>query len=229
MAKGFIESLTLKPIMVQRGRKFKGHGYQVEAIFNEDGFRRQFYDNLIWDPQAKRTAYANPNYIEDDPIPTKADIDRETQAYIDFVVASVVKRCTSGPLHVREQDPSSCYNYIRNSLLWKLPASKVDELYPDTRSVAQEVERTIRWASGLKTKPTTLYGKFCPGGKDYSRTRKAEAAYKALRHKGFTKRPEFEAAWMMWTEIFDLPDVRSKVEAKLAAKSYEEYYSNDYV
>lgn len=204
--------LQFNPIVVERGRKFKGHGYSLGQGYASGNWAYSIENTKIWDPVAKKITYANSEFVCRDETATSEQIALDKQTYIDTIVEDTIRYCRSKSTC---PDSSDTQQWIRNSLMKKLPKDIVDSVCPDQRSVAQEVEKTLRWAMTLASRPTVIYGKVCKGGKPYSKTRKAEIAYRQLRKNGMTDKPDFEACWMMWTSILNLPDVRSKVEAKI--------------
>ena len=204
--------MMFDPIVVERGRKFKGHGYAIGEGYTIEHWAYSIENTKIWDPVAKKITYANSKFVCADESATPEQIALDKQAYIDTVVEDTIRYCKSKSTCL---DSSSTHQWIRNSLLKKLPKDIVDSVCPDQRSVAEEVEKTLRWAMTLVSSPAVMYGKVCKGGKPYSKTRKAEIAYRHLKKNGMTDKPEFESCWMVWTSIFNLPDVRSKVEAKI--------------
>lgn len=207
-----MENICFTPIEVSRGRKFKGKGYLVGSGGVSCNWAYSIVNAKIWDPASKSIVFANQDFVEDDSSIPPEQIEADKQAYINFVIDDTARYCRS-----KSSDPNSpaTEKWIRNSLLKKLPKEIVDKAFPDNINVAEEVEKTIRWASTLTTRPMMMYGRACKGGKPYSRTRKAEIAYKHLRSKGITHKPEFDACWAMWTNVFNLPDVRHKFEEDL--------------
>lgn len=206
-----MEHLLFSPIVVNKGRKFKGRGYLVGSGGVSAGWAYTIVNAKIWDPSKKCIAYANQDYVEEDASVTPEQIEIDKQGYIDNVVDSTIAYCKSKSAN---PDSVEALQWIRNVLLKKLPKDVVDNRFPDQRGVSESVEKSLRWAMTLVSRPTVIYGKVCKGGKPYSKARKATIAYKQLKKNGIASRDGFEDAWLMWTSLLDLPDIRSKVDGK---------------
>lgn len=188
------ESFTFKPVRVTRSRSFRGFGYYVgEGGISQPAWCVTIYEAKIWDPVNKRIAYVNSDYLEDCEVPAdKLEADRKS--YIDHTIQGTISWCRSQSAGKAEAE---VLRFARNVLRKRHPElmSFIDEAAPDTRDVVVEVQRTFQWAMGLTTKSCWMYGRFCPGGKPLSNSRKVNAARKALEKKGITKLDGFQEAW----------------------------------
>lgn len=195
------ESFTFKPVRVTRGRKFRGFAYDIgEGYTYTRGYPgsgvdpySETYHQKLWDPVQMKVVHVNCDYLEDCEVPAdKLEADRKS--YIDHTIQGTISWCRSQSAGKAEAE---VLRFARNVLRKRHPElmSFIDKAAPDTRDVVVEVQRTFQWAMGLKTQACVMYGRFCPGGKPLSDSRKVNAARKALEKKGITKLDGFEEAW----------------------------------
>lgn len=191
-----MSNITFKPVIVKGGRKFQGFAYDLGfgTQISHSTWAYTSYSLKMWDPATKQFVYANPDFVFEcqDADPVKVEADK--QAYISNTIDGTIAWC-------RQQKPnapeSEVLQFARNVLRKHHPEMMdiIDEKAPDQREVVTEVENTVRWARGLKTRACYIYGRFCPGGKPLSEKRQIEIAKKTLERRGITKLEGFEEAW----------------------------------
>jgi len=208
-------SFSFIPVKVTKGRKWKGEGYMLdsfESSFQLYGWhggagRRVTETAKIWDPAAKRIAYASCSFCEDrDADTSKVEADRKE--YIDLTIQSTISWCRSRKPNAEE---SEVLSFARNVLRKNHPEmiDAINVAAPDTRDVVSEIERTVTWAMGLKTRPCYMYGRHCPGGKPLPDKKKVAIALKSLTNKGITKLEGFSKAWEL---ILTLKGLRKELD-----------------
>lgn len=182
--------MPFTPVVVNRGRKFRGKAYSFGLICHG-----MFIESSkLWDPAEKRFVYANCEFVEKDDTVPQSQVDADWQAYASCFINKVCEWCRSqkpdAPLEELE-------SWARAILLKHHPElrDEIDTTLPARRSVRGEIVSTIRWAQGLRTRPCYMYGKFCPGGKFYPLRKVLDIAYKALVKRGVDKLPGFEETW----------------------------------
>lgn len=195
-----VEEVAFRPVKVEKGRKFKGHGFIV-ALINKSGacgwrhgqysWEANTYDvdyAKIWVPELGKFQYANNKYVEDDPSVTPEECARQLDLYAKQTVASTIAWCKS-----KQPDATEAQNLVfaRRVLLKNHSelATWIEAACPDTRSVKDEVEKTFKWVNSLPKKHT--------------RPKKIEIARKALRKKGMTEKEGFDECFTMMCELYD--------------------------
>ena len=192
------------PVRIARGRKFKGFAYDLRIeTCTSVAYNVDVYSTKLWDPVNCRYAYANPEFcIEDDSV-AAADIAIAKLAYIKHTITSTIEWC-------KQQKPDNeceALAFARNILRKRHPEMMpaINVMLPDNRDVAAEVERTLQWASNLKTRECWLYGKHCPGGKPLAPERKVSIALKSLTRRGVTALDGFNEVWQLTLTTMGLP------------------------
>lgn len=192
--------INFTPVEVTGGRKFKGFAYDLHRYYERSyGYAGSGVFPLttttsatLWDPVSCSKVYANEKFVNE--VKRDSDIVLSDKAeYIRKIIQDTVDWCLSNGT-----DEKSSIQSARNILMKKHPYLRdvIPEVIPDTRNIFDEVKKTLTWAMGLKTKPTYLYGRHCPGGKDLPTKKKVNIALMALKNKGIaTDTDEFKAAW----------------------------------
>lgn len=212
-----IPAFPFIPVKVTKGRKWKGEGYMLETF--ESGFQlygwhgsagyRTTETAKIWDPAAKRIAYASQSFCEDvEADPAKVAADRKE--YIDLTIQNTISWCRKTKAGAPEAE---VLQFARNVLKKHHPEmlDAINAAAPDTRDVVNEIERTLTWAMGLKTRPCFMYGRRCPGGKPLPDKKKVAIARKSLETKGITKLDGFAEAWEL---ILTMKGLRKELDQK---------------
>ena len=197
--------ITFTPVMVTRGRKYRGFAYSIGGMtVSQPAWNVTCYTSRLWDPQTKKFVYANTNFLEDVTDHTKHDqllVDKA--AYLTDQLNNTIEWCKS-----QKTDNDEAMRFARNIFRKRNPEMlKIfDELVyvKDTRDVAAEIDKLLNWAMGLKTRACWMYGKFCPGGKDLPDSKKLSIARKSAETKGLTKLAMFEECWNLALTIHGL-------------------------
>lgn len=187
------DTLIFTPVMCNRGRKWRGSlAYFLGDIsdFNV-AYNVTCQSAKLWDPAQKKYVYANPEFLVDlQECPSLEDDKRE---YISKTINDTLTWCKT-----QKQNESEAKQFARNILKKKHP-----ELLPyieehgltDQRNAYEEIEKTLTWALGLKTRPCIIYGKRCPGGNPLPEKKKMNIVMKTLHKKGIDKLPDFQQSW----------------------------------
>lgn len=192
--------ITFNPIVVAGGRKFHGRGYLVYCSDSvaQYGWKTCWTTTArIWVPETKSFVYANADFCDDDETVTPEQRLHDLEAYVMHTIESTREWCKRTK---PQADALEIARFARNVLRKQHPEMQaaIDAVIPpppDTRDLDAEVQSTVEWAKSLKTRPCTIYGHFCPGGKPYPAKKCVDIARKALTKKGLAQRPEFEAAF----------------------------------
>lgn len=207
-----LTKIRFEPVCVKGGRKFRGFGYVVEIV--EYTYRGNYYSNSglestemarIWDPASKTISTATYKYCEPTPQHVSDDqLAKDCQEYIDMLIKKQIKWCRT-----KTANEDDALQFARNCLIKYHPELKelIDERLPDRRDVVKAVEDTLRWAMNLKTRPMSLYGKNCRGGRSYNKKAVVSKAYESLLRRRITELDGFNEAWIMFTTLFELPNL----------------------
>lgn len=183
------------PVIVSRGRKFRGRGFMVSTSFTT-GLHYEMDVAKIWIPDEKRYGYANADYAEDDP-----DVDPTMTAsafaeYTEFTINSTIEWCRSKKPGASDAEIKG---WARAILLKYHPdmSSAIDAAIPPPNKnlllddeIREKIASTLEWAKTLRTKTVWMYGRWV-GGKPYTPERVMECARKALAKKGLTEVEDF--------------------------------------
>lgn len=204
-----MEEFVFVPVCVNRGRKFRGIAYSInaEVQYNGGNWAYTSWSVKLWDPVSMKYVYANPDFVEKREA-TPEQIEGDKISYVNHTINSTVAWClTKSP----NQDEGR--KFARNCLLKHHPEMKeyIDKALPDERDVVAAVERTLRWAVNLRTRPTVIYGRVCKGGRPYGKTETVRKAWNVLDRKGYTKLDGFKEAWLFMTNMLELPDYGVKL------------------
>lgn len=207
------------PVNVNRGRKFRGFGYIVGSVEREydygwkhvpggDGFyyweRNCGVSTIakIWIPELKKFAYANSNFCETDNTLDEASIAQAQHDYIMHMIESTIQWCKSKKPNLPVIE---IHRFARNVLRKQHPEfnDEINKVLPDTRSIDEEITKTLAWATTLVTRAGWIYGRLHLGGKPLSRDRKLYIAKKTLEKRGITEKPGFDSAWDIACKTFN--------------------------
>lgn len=188
-----MSNFTFTPVTVTRGRKFRGRAYSLGDV--RPGMWGT-WNSKLWEPTEKKYVWANVDFLEEDTSATPEQVQLDKDRYVMHVIDDTIQWCRSKK---PDAPTPEVMQFARNMLHKYHP--EIDEAtlalqgLTDQRDLATEVEKTVSWAKGLVTRPCYMYGRFCRGGRPISDEKKVHIAYQALHKKGFTSKPEFEAAW----------------------------------
>ena len=185
-----LNNITFIPVMITRGRKFKGFAYMLgRTVTSHQGFE----SSQLWDPATKTLVYATPDFCQDTDKPTTFDDDLTT--YVDTKINGTIDWCRKTKAGASDKEVLQFARNIIRKYNPELVPFLEDYGASDQRDVAEEVEKTLNWAMQLKTRPCWMYGKWCAGGKPLADERKLDIAWKSLHNKSLDKLVGFAEAW----------------------------------
>lgn len=195
-------SFIFKPVVISRGRKFKGKAYYL----GQDSERAVAWgvtvrSTKLWDPANKCYVYANPDFCDDDTNIQDDQIKTDRLEYINKTINDTIEWCKT-----KVSDEAEASRFARSCLIKHHPEMMtwIDDRLPDIRDVVAAVDRTLQWAMTLKSRPMHIYGRFCPGGKKYSNSKIKDIAIRYLCRKGYDKLEGFNEAWDLYLNIYGL-------------------------
>ena len=200
-------NITFKPVVVNRGRKFRGIAFDVggKEVATQVARCVTSYSVCLWDPANKRFVYANPDFVEERAI-DKDELLEAKRKWIEDQINDTISWCRSiSPAGTAEDE---ILRFATNVLRRKSEALAkiVAELNTvDTRDVVAEVRKTVEWALSLRTRPCWMYGKYCAGGHKYPPKKTISIALRALEKKGIMKLEGFLEAWRIVCNEHNLP------------------------
>lgn len=183
------------PVVVSRGRKFRGHGFLVATSYTSN-FQYSMEVAKIWVPAEKRYAYANADFTEDDPDVDQAMAAAAFDEYTQFTIHSTIKWCRTKKPNASEAE---ILGWARTILMKHHPdmATAIDASIPAPNKnllldseIREKIASTLEWAKTLRTKTVWMYGRWA-GGKPYTPDHVMECARKALTKKGLTEVEDF--------------------------------------
>lgn len=191
-------NLVFVPVNVSRGRKFRGFGYVIGSS-ETGGYGWSQVNAKIWNPETKQIVYANADFCEDDTSVDNFILEQAKAEYIKHTIQSTIDWCRAQKPNMPEAE---ILLFARNVLKkhHSEMIEEIDRLLPDTRDIHEEIEKILKWASGLTTRACYMYGRFCPGGKPLPIQKVLAIALSACEKRGFTKNPEFQTIWNKLTE-----------------------------
>lgn len=207
------DSFMFVPVRVTGGRKFRGDAYAVDADEREyyrggydvspngvmlgrwrnaDRYTTVYGTTKVWDPATKRVSWVTSKFAQPREVEAgRVEADRED--YARSTVEETLSWCRT-----KVADDKEARKFARNCLRKHHPELMkwVDEILPDERDVADEVERTLRWAVSLSPARRT----------SRSDLETSRVAYRALVKKGVSKLDGFRDVWAFFTSTMGLPD-----------------------
>ena len=184
--------ITFEPVVVNRGRKFRGIAFDVGAQVERC---MTSYSVCLWDPVNKQFVHANPDFVEERAMDKDEPLEAKRK-WIEDQINDTINWCWSiSPDGTAEDE---ILRFATNVLRRKSAALAkiVAELNTvDTRDVVAEVRKTVEWALSLRTRPCWMYGKYCAGGCKYPPKKVISIALRALEKKGIMKLEGFLEAW----------------------------------
>lgn len=205
-------SFMFVPVSVTGGRKFRGDAYAVDA--DEREYYRGGYDvsadghvlgrwrnagqyttvygtTKVWDPATKRVSWVTTKFVAPREVRPE-DLESAREDYARSTVEETLSWCRT-----KVPDDKEARKFARNCLRKHHPELMkwVDEILPDERDVADEVERTLRWAISLSPSRHTAR----------SDAETSRIAYRALVKKGVSRLDGFRDVWTFFTSTMGLP------------------------
>ena len=186
-------SITFLPVVVNRGRKFRGKAY---ALGDTRPGMYGSWNSKLWEPISKKYVWANEEFLEDDESVSPAQVQADKDAYIKHIIDDTIQWCKNCKPNASEDE---VMQFARNVIRKHHP--EIDESLleanklNDRRDISAEVEKTLTWAMKLTTRPCVIYGRVCKGGRPLPEEKKIRIAYRSLVRKGLAAKPDFLPVW----------------------------------
>ena len=199
----FFESISLKPVNVNGGNKFRGFAYIVDTKWRD---LPRWYEGcsyeiaILWSPETGKKEEATLRYCEPAEVPAER-LERDLMGYARFMATDLLEWCKT-----KKDTEQEAIKFARAILAKRYEDAPLDELLPLKEAEAahasapaqsstyDRIVDTLKWTATLKSQTCCIAGRWV-GGNALKPAKRVEYARKALHTKGVDQAPDFNEAW----------------------------------